>query len=241
MADKIAMIRDLDDDAAFEVFARAEQVEVKYDKKNDPYHSIHLKDETGTTWMKAFKSHNLSVRPGDIVRGKAKVNLYQGKKSLKAWGDDLKLAEGSAGAFDAPAPQTGATGPSGGGGAPQQSAPPRQGTMTDEEWLAWARPMLGELTTLYRSQVPSGVLDAQLGEVEAAILGAAQATLVHLSISMEHGNLTPTLGRQAAPERREPSGPLHDDGGFDDDDSIPFSIILIPMILPLLGGLVGLS
>lgn len=95
MADKIQLIQDLDNEAEFQVYARVLQVEHKTDSAGDPYHSLKVKDDTGTTWMKAFKSHNLRVREGDLVRGKTKINVWKGKKSLNAWGDDLTVVEGS--------------------------------------------------------------------------------------------------------------------------------------------------
>lgn len=212
MPDKVSELWDLGDGATVRLHGRVNKVYQTQSGEGQygPWYRTDLdfSDETGKVKIGWF--HNDSPQPplqvqGATVRVEGTVKTFRKRdnsQGLGVTGKSVELADVQGGSANPPPQQ---------GGAPpqqprQQSTPPRQGAMTDEEWIAWARPMLGELTTLYRSHVPGDAIDANAWELESAILGAAQATLVHCSISMEHGNLTPTLGRQAAPGRRMTQG-----------------------------------
>lgn len=209
MSDKLNTLNHYDDGAEFHVFARVIQGEKKEDKNGDPYWSIKVKDDTGTAWLKAFKAHNLDVRGGEVLKVKAKVNIWKGKRGLQCWGDDVKVVEG------APEPDY----------APAASRSPATGStpaprLTDKKLVA----AMAEWAETLKSVLPPEAVAAAIGGI---VVGLREGT-VELAAgedAREPGDDEPGWG---GPEGEDPAA-----RGFDDDD-VPFGFFWVPFLGALL-------
>lgn len=201
MSDKLNTINHYDDGAEFHVFARVIQGEKKNDKSGDPYWSIKVKDDTGTAWLKAFKAHNLDIRGGEVLKVKAKVNVWKGKRGLQCWGDDVKVVE------DAPEPTYAAS-------APRSSAPagPPGPRLTDKKLVA---AMAGWAETL-KSVLPPEAVAAAIGGI---VVGLREGTVGLAEPEAPSGPTT-----YPAPEHGGWFGDEDEGGGGggSDDDDVPF-------------------
>lgn len=199
MSDKLNTLNHYDDEAEFFVYARVLQAENKKDKKGDPFWSLKLQDDTGTAWMKAFKAHNLQVGPGDVVKTKAKVNIWKGKRGLQCWGDDVQVVQG------APPPPAQR-------GSGEQAPPTTEGfadrrVPTAEEVVRQIRVWDQMLT---HREIPGEALNAIFGGL---IHGIKEGTI------RLHEDKIDTRGLSDGGEEEDwPESP----GAEDSDDSIPF-------------------
>lgn len=174
-----------------------------------------LQDDEGEVkvgWFNPGPTVTMSVLHGAEVQVMGEVNRYttknkEARTAIKASGESaVKPLDGNDFSQEASKPSTSDQ-------KPRSFA--SNHAMTDREWMAWAGGILPQLVDLYEYGSEGDV-------TQEAVIEAAQATLVHLSIRHEKGSVQLTYGMLAEEEKakEEPEG----EGGENvpDDDDLPF-------------------
>jgi len=223
MADTTREVQTLEAGAPVRVPGRVKKVfpmadGTRRDKKPWYRQDIILEDSTGevkVAWWNPPDIQTMDHLEGREVEVQGKVNIYQGKVSIKAPSTGVKAPDGGSlegGNQKVPTPTQSRPGASG--------VPPKPEPMTDRQWMVWAGAISGEIRGLVEDMIPSEAVSSPHGA--AAVVGAAERILVHLSMRQVEGSMRITYGQE--PQPKEESTREREDPGDPDDPTydVPF-------------------